>query len=146
MNFLSLSENAEPSDAEELISALTGTLSNPDMDQRPPGPEGMTPNAETFPDAWPGPGNASSMPPGMMEEGFTANERAFMWQQNQYMGEPRTTESGFISGSTTQPTSNTGHDDDMDGNYAGGSTISGSYNLDSIPHSGKHTWIPWSWH
>ena len=56
-----------------------------------------------------------------------------MWQQGHYMGQ----ESGFISASTTQPSSMTGHDDNLDDGacYTGPGSI--IYDLDSAHISGK---------
>eukprot|EP00095_Tigriopus_kingsejongensis_P001753 maker-scaffold183_size276960-snap-gene-0.18 protein:Tk01753 transcript:maker-scaffold183_size276960-snap-gene-0.18-mRNA-1 annotation:"GE16998" len=71
---------------------------------------------------------------------FGPRDQTYMWQQNHYMQAPdtRVTESGFISGSTTQPPSMSGHEEDMEGNYVGGpGSITGSslYDLDSMSHS-----------
>jgi hypothetical protein len=52
-------------------------------------------------------------------------------------------ESGFVSGSTTQPSTITGHEEDIDGGancFTGPGSITGSsiYDLDSAQVSGKH--------
>lgn len=61
--------------------------------------------------------------------------QAYMWQQNHYM------ESGFHSGSTTQPPSMTGQEDEQDGSYCGtgANSMTGSslYDLDSQNQSGE---------
>lgn len=79
------------------------------------------------------------IPPGSLLDGppSGSQRQVQMWQQQNYMGQP---ESGFISATTTQPSSVTGHEDNMDdGCYTGpGSIVSGSlYDLDSGAQSGK---------
>ena len=84
------------------------------------------------------------IPPGMMEDvggpptgpiGNASQRQVQMWQEQNYMQH----ESGFISASTTQPSSVTGHEEMEDGCYTGpGSIVSGSlYDLDSGAQSGK---------
>lgn len=68
----------------------------------------------------------------------SGKEQAIMWQQGHYMGG----ESGFISASTTQPSSITGHEDDLDSAancFTGPGSITGSsiYDLDSAHVSGE---------
>ena len=68
----------------------------------------------------------------------SGKEQAIMWQQGHYMGG----ESGFISASTTQPSSITGHEDDLESGancFTGPGSITGSsiYDLDSAHVSGK---------
>ena len=68
----------------------------------------------------------------------SGKEQAIMWQQGHYMGG----ESGFISASTTQPSSITGHEDDLESAancYTGPGSITGSsiYDLDSAHVSGE---------
>lgn len=76
------------------------------------------------------------------EEQFSGKMQAQMWQEQHYMGGPRgnNPESGFISASTSHPSSRNGHEDlHEDGCYTGpGSIVSGSlYDMDSAAHSGK---------
>ena len=77
-----------------------------------------------------GPGSGN-LPPG-------SQRQVQLWQEQNYMGGPP--ESGFISASTTQPSSVTGHEDGLeDGCYTGpGSIVSGSlYDMDSGAPSGE---------
>lgn len=79
----------------------------------------------------------------MDDQEFSDNDHTYLWSQDHHFvtdSTPVMPESGFISGSTTQPPSQTGHDEDMEGNFVcgGEGSITGSsiYNLNSVPHSG----------
>ena len=97
-----------------------------------------------------GASNWSSMGHVADQENFSGSDRAFMWQQDNYMcsQDPRVTESGFISGSNTQPGSMTGHEEDLEGNLVwtndgtssaggAGSVMSSVYDVDPLQFSGK---------
>ncbi|XP_059088483.1 junction plakoglobin-like isoform X2 [Tigriopus californicus] len=104
-----------------------------------PGPPGSQGGNPAYPSS-----DGSNQWGGPVDEGnFGPRDQTFMWQQNHYLQQQqqqdaRVTESGFISGSTTQPPSMSGHEEDMDGNYVGGpGSITGSslYDLDSMAQS-----------
>lgn len=71
-------------------------------------------------------------------EALSGKMQAQMWQEQHYMGGGGGAESGFISASTTQPSSRSGHEDNLeDGCYTGPGSITGGslYDMDSAAPS-----------
>ena len=133
-----------------------------DMDQPPPqqqhlqGPGPPQGEQMSFGDGFPGPqfppGSAGPLEQmgGPNQDSMSSKEQALMWQQGHYMGGGgQGGESGFISAATTQPSSQSGHDEEIltgtgDGGmgcYTGPGSMTGSslYDLDSAHPSGKST-------